>query len=88
MIQPSGKHIICAYLDVNHRHSELFGDCILLRDDDGMGFALGLDSLIGKHVQITIEELPTHDKRLWLTDTERNQRQDKITRRRNRNRAV
>ena len=60
------------YLDVNDRHPELFGDCILLRDDDAMGFALCLEPLIGKHVRITIEEVPAHGlRRLWRTDAEK-----------------
>lgn len=33
------------YLDVNDTHPALFGDAILLRDDDGMGFALHLGEL-------------------------------------------
>lgn len=51
-----------AYLDVNDRNPDLFGDVILLRDDGPkgpVGFALlGLKELIGKHVRITIEECP------------------------------
>lgn len=63
----------CAYLDVNERHPELWGDCILLRDDDAMGFGFGpeLKAFIGKHVRITIEEAPSHDHRLWRTDEEK-----------------
>ncbi len=70
-----------AYLDVNDRHPELYGDCILLRDDDGMGFSLCddvdgkpfiLKGLIGKNVRISIEEIPPYDKgRYWKTDAEK-----------------
>lgn len=45
----------CCWLDVDHDHPKLFGEAILPRDDDGMGFALDLDSLKGKYVRITIE---------------------------------
>jgi len=58
------------YLDSDENHPALFGDCILLRDDDGMGFALNLQALIGKHVRITIEETPSHDLRIWPTAEE------------------
>ena len=64
------------FLDANDRHPELYGDCILLRDDDGIGFALldGLKPLLGTHVRITIEEMPNPigDSRSWLADAERN----------------
>ncbi len=66
-----GKYVTHGYLDVNERHPELYGDCILLRDDDGMGFALDLNDFVGKHIRITIEEVPSHDRRLWLTDAEK-----------------
>lgn len=42
------------YLDFNDKNPELFGDAILLRDDDGIGFYLGLESLKGKYVKIII----------------------------------
>lgn len=54
-----------AFLDVNDKHPALFGDAILLRDDDGMGFALGLARWRGEYVRITIERVPAPDKRLW-----------------------
>jgi hypothetical protein len=69
-IKPYSTH---GYLDVNDRHRELFGDCILLRDDDSMGFALQLGDLVGKYVKITIEEIqaPEHSPRQWKTDAEK-----------------
>jgi hypothetical protein len=53
------------FLDTDDKHPALYGECILLRDDDGMGFALGLSDLIGKEVEITIRVLPVQRKRLW-----------------------
>jgi hypothetical protein len=51
------KKVFACFLDMNDRHPELFGDCILPRDDDGMGFDLSfLDEWKGKEVIITIEE--------------------------------
>ena len=43
------------YLDCDDHHPALLGDCIMLRDDDGMGFALELDQLKGRYVKVTIE---------------------------------
>jgi hypothetical protein len=54
----SGDSFTC-YLDVDDKHPALFGDAILPRDDDGMGFALGLEELRGKWVRITIEVVPS-----------------------------
>lgn len=54
-----------AFLDVDDRHPALFGDAILLRDDDGMGFALSLERWRGEHVKITIERVADDSKRLW-----------------------
>lgn len=54
--KPEWKGFTHAYLDVNDQNPDLWGDAILLRDDDGMGFALGLEKLRGKFVKITIEE--------------------------------
>lgn len=59
------RYQVEAWLDVNDRHPELFGDAILLRDDDGMGFALDLTAWRGKHVRVTIEEVPTTQECLW-----------------------
>lgn len=53
------------WLDSNDRNPDLFGDAILLRDDDGIGFALNLEKHRGKHVKITIEEVPTDDPCYW-----------------------
>jgi len=50
------KKFAC-FLDVDDKHPRLFGECILPRDDDGMGFALGLQKFLGKKVLITIEEI-------------------------------
>ncbi len=49
------KAIIAGWLDVDDRHPGLFGEAILLRDDDGMGFALQLDQFKGKYVRVVIE---------------------------------
>ncbi len=46
------------FLDTDDRHPALLGECILPRDDDGMGYALNLQRFRGKHVRITVEELP------------------------------
>lgn len=46
------------WLDSDDKHPGLFGECILPRDDDGMGFALDLTDLRRKYVEITIKELP------------------------------
>lgn len=71
-VPTDGPQTIHAYLDVNERHAELFGDCLLLRDDDGMGFALCLEKLVGKYVEVTIKPIPEPDgyKRYWKTDAE------------------
>ena len=45
-------------LDSDDKHPALYGECILPRDDDGLGFALDLQPLVGKRVRITIEEEP------------------------------
>lgn len=52
------KQEIMCYLDVNEGHPALYGEAILPRDDDGMGFSLGLRQLKGKWVKITIEAMP------------------------------
>ena len=49
------KAVIGGWLDVNDHHPELYGEAILLRDLDGVGFALGLKTLQGKYVRVTIE---------------------------------
>lgn len=54
-----------AFLDVDDKHPRLFGEAILLRDDDGMGFALNLERWRGEHVKIAIERVPTEKKRFW-----------------------
>lgn len=61
----SEKYEATGFLDVDERHPALFGEAILLRDDDGMGFDLGLAAFIGKEVKITIEVLPEQRKRYW-----------------------
>lgn len=65
------------YLDVRNQDGNndagFWGDAILIRDNDGMGFGLlasGLDAIVGKHVRITIEEVPAHDLRSFPTETE------------------
>lgn len=65
-----GKYITEGFLDVDDKHPALFGEAILLRDDDGMGFALDLSAYRGHYVRITIEPLPTplDSPRLWMVD--------------------
>lgn len=55
-----------AFLDVDEKHPALFGDAILLRDDDGMGFALQLERWRGQFVEITIRRVPTTQTCLWM----------------------
>lgn len=47
-------HITCGFLDINDRHPELYGDCILLRDFDGIGFSLGHKGVIDKKGYLTM----------------------------------
>ena len=49
------RKVVGGWLEVNDRHPELLGDCIILRDEDGIGFCLPLEALVGKYVIITIE---------------------------------
>ena len=60
------RYVTEAWLDVREDHPALYGDVLLLRDDDGMGFALHLDHWRGAHVRITIERVrPKTERRLW-----------------------
>lgn len=61
------KTVISGWLDISTRNPDLFGEAILLRDSDGMGFALDLDQLRGKFVRITIEEQEDSEVPLWFT---------------------
>ena len=55
------------WLDVNTKHPELLGDAILMRDDDGMGFALELNAFRGKLVKVTIEVHKDQPLQYWYT---------------------
>lgn len=57
------KTTLAGWLDVNAKNPDLYGEAILLRDDDGMGFALGLKSFTQKFVQVTIEVVEPQPER-------------------------
>jgi len=60
--------VIEGFLDTNQKNPDLFGDAILIRDDDGIGFALELKDWRGEWVRITIERIAPPYPRIWSLD--------------------
>ncbi len=58
------KEFTC-WLDSDENHPALYGECILPRDDDAMGFALNLKPFVGKYMKITIEVEPEQPPCYW-----------------------